>query len=161
MSEVNNPLTNNLTSQPEPYTSIWKLAYKEEISKAIYSLDDKKSPGPDGLGASTIKIPIVIRYLHQLYNRHFKNADHEIPSDRYLSSLNGNKHDPKNHRGIAMKSCIVKGFCNNRLTTYTLILIISYVKNNVDSGKTEVAKTRFLLFLTSLKIIKRTHMPAL
>ena len=83
MSEVNNPLTNNLTSQPEPYLNM-EISL-EEVSEAIYLLDDKKSPGPDGLGASTIKIAIVIRYLHQLYNRCFKNA--EIPSDWYLSSL--------------------------------------------------------------------------
>ena len=44
----------------------------EEVSEVIYSLDDNKSPGPDGLGTSTIKNPIDIEYLHKLSNFCFK-----------------------------------------------------------------------------------------
>ena len=121
--DISNLEYNLITTQSEPYLNM-EISI-EEVSEVIYSLDDNKSPGPDGLVTSTIKNPIAIEYLHKLYNFSFKNS--EIPSDWYLSSLvpiykgNGSKHDPNNYRGIAIQPCIVKGFCkilNNRLTTY-------------------------------------------
>ena len=91
--DISNLEYNLVTTQSEPYLNM-EISI-EEVSEVIYSLDDNKSPGPDGLGTSTIKNPIAIEYLHKLYNFCFKNSEishltgilvHSFPSIKVMEA---------------------------------------------------------------------------
>ena len=97
----------------------------EEVSHAVMSLNNSKSPGVDEIRADFIKNNYCISFLHKLFNLCFdigrvpfqwaKSIIKPIPKSTQLSK------NPQDYRGISLQSTVLKAFCSilgNRLTDF-------------------------------------------
>ena len=97
---------------------------RDEVIRAIKSLPNGKSCGPDLIYAEYFKHDTVIEYILKLFNRCFVTL--EYPS--YWSQAiivpifkSGNRCDPQNYRGIALQCTLLKAFTkvlNDRLNMW-------------------------------------------
>ena len=109
-----------------------------ELEKAIKSLKNNKSTGPDGILNEQIKstFPIMKNIYLKLFNFIFDTGSFpESWAEGQIVPIykkKGNKNDPNNYRGITLISCLAKFFTiilNNRLK-----IVAKWVISQIQAG---------------------------
>lgn len=121
-------IQNNLISlEKNPtFTPLDQLITEPEISSAIHTLKNNKSPGLDQITNEMLKCGknILCKPLHKLFNSVLSSGIYPAAwAKGYITPLHkkGNIRDPNNYRGITISSSVGKLFntiMNTRLTSF-------------------------------------------